>query len=122
VFVDDGDDLSCRSRRRRRRWRDGEESSRSESLVIEQLHLVETEIGIEGETGTETIGRALAHHPHPIVPHHVHGRGHEAENSVAAHHQKAVHIQIRYVPREETVPEDHIPGTNKIFYICCSVT
>jgi hypothetical protein len=80
VFVDVGDDLSCRSRRRRRRWRDDEESLRSESLVSEQPHLVETEIGTEDETGTGTIGHALARHPHPIVPRHVHGQGHGAEN------------------------------------------
>jgi len=88
--------------------------------VSELLYLVETEIETEGETGTGTgtIGHALAHRPHPIVPHHVHGRGHGAENSVAAHHQEAVHIQIRYVARAGTGPEDHIPGTNKLFYIC----
>jgi hypothetical protein len=115
VFVDDGGDLSCRSRRRRRRWRDGEESLKSESLVKEQLHLVEIEIGTEGGTGT--IGHALAHHPLPIVPHHVHGQGHGAGNSVVAHHQKAAHIQIKYVPRAEIVPEGHIPGINKLFCI-----
>jgi hypothetical protein len=113
VFVDDNDDLSCRSRRRRKRWRDGEESSKSESLVRERLHLVEIEIGTEGGTGI--IGHALVHRPHPIVPHHVHGRDHGAENLVAAHHQKAVHILIRYDQRAETVQEDHIRGTTGLF-------
>jgi len=108
VFVDGSDDLSCRSKRKRRKWRDGAESLRNESLVSEQLHLVETEIETEG--GIETIGLALARRPHPIVPRHIHGQGHEAENLVAARHQEAVRIQIKYDRRAETVVDDHIPG------------
>lgn len=109
MFIDDDGDLSYRSRRRRKRWRDGEESSKSESLVSEQLHLVGIEIGTEDEI--ENIGHALVHRPHPIAPHHVHGRGHAAGNLVAVHHLGAVHILTRYGQKAETVQEDHIPGT-----------
>lgn len=112
MFVDGSGDLSCRSKRKRRRWRDGAESLRNESLAREQLHLVETEIGTGGGIGT--IELALVRHPHPIVPHHIHGQGHAAENLVAAHHQEAVRIQIRYDQRAETVLGGHIPG-NKNF-------
>jgi len=108
VFVDGSDDLSCRSKRKRRKWRDGAESSRNESLVSEQPHLVETEIETGG--GIETIGHALVHRPHPIVPRHIHDQGHEAENLVAARHQEAVRIQIKYDRRAETVVDGHIPG------------
>lgn len=111
MFIDDSDDLSCRSKRKRRRWRDGAESLRNESLVSEQLHLVVTEIGTEGETGTT--GLALVRHPHPVVLHHARDQGHEAENLVAAHHQEAVHIQIKYDRRAETVLDGHIPGSNQ---------
>ena len=78
--------------------------------MSEQLHLVETEIETEGGIGT--IGLALVRRPHPIVPHHIHGQGHEAENLVAAHHQEAVHIQIKYDQRAEIVVDGHIPGDN----------
>ena len=108
MFVDGSDDLSCRSKRKRRKWRDGAESLRNESLVSEQLHLVETEIGTEGGIGT--IGLALVRHQHPIVLHHIHGPGHGAENLVAANHREAVHIQIKYDRREETVLGGRIPG------------
>jgi len=91
--------------------RDGAESLRNESLVSEQLHLVETEI--ETGDGIETIGLALVRRPHPIVPRHIHGQGHEAENLVAAHHQEAVRIQIKYDRRAETVVDGHIPGIEK---------
>jgi len=84
---------------------------RNENLVSEQLHLVETEIETEG--GIETIGLALARRPHPIVPRHIHGQGHEAENLVAARHQEAVLIQIKYDRRAGTVVDGHIPGIEK---------
>lgn len=123
MFVDGSDDLSCRSKRKRRKWRDGAESLRNENLVSEQLHLVETEIETEG--GIETIGLALARRPHPIVPRHIHGQGHEAENLVAARHQEAVLIQIKYDRRAGTVVDGHIPGESlcvghepKCIYIC----
>jgi hypothetical protein len=114
VLVDENGDLSFRSRRRRRRWRDGEESLKSESLVSEQLLLVE--IGIETEGGIETIGHALVRRPHPIAHHHVHGRGRAAGTLVAVHHLKAVHFLIRYGQKAETVQEDHIPGTMGLIF------
>lgn len=73
-----------------------------------QLRQVETEIETEGGIGT--IGLALVLRPHPIVPRHTHGQGHEAENLVAARHQEAVRIQIKYDRRAETVVDGHIPG------------
>jgi len=108
VFVDGSDDLSCRSKRKRRKWRDGAESLRNGSLASEQQHLVGTEIETEG--GIETIGLALVRRPHPIVPRHIHDQDQEAENLVAARRQEAVRIQIKYDRRAETVVDGHIPG------------
>jgi hypothetical protein len=110
VFVDEDGDLSFRNKRRRKRWRDGEESSKSGSLVSERLLLVET--GIETEGGIETTGHVLVRPPHPIVPRRVRGQDHEPGNLVAVSPQKAVHFLIRYDQRAETAQEDHIPGTS----------
>lgn len=81
----------------------------------ERLHLVETEIETEGGIGT--IGLGLVRRPRPTVLHHIHGPGHEAENLVAAHHQEAVHTQIKYDRRAEIVVDGHIPGDNQFVYV-----
>lgn len=110
MSVDEHGDLSCRNKRKRRKWRDGEESSKSGSLASGRLRPAEIGIGTEG--GTETTGHVLVRRPRPIARRRVRGRGRAAGNSVAVSPQRAVRFLIRYGQRAETAREDHIPGTS----------